>query len=156
MTKKEVMLQQLFKCKEEYTNSSHSSKVDASKYEKDLQDERFNLLKLENLRMEYEELHQMVEEQIKWCKSFVKASSDGTSSRIATLEHEIKRLQELREDELARQKKLKECDEDLDKVLKAERLKADQSMQQLTKSEKDAAERVKPGQVKCGAFSQKS
>jgi hypothetical protein len=143
MTKKEVLLQVLFKCKEEYTNSSHSSIVDASKYEKDLQDERFNLLKLENLRKEYEELHQMVCEQIKWCKSFVKASSDGTRSRIETLDHEIKRLQELREEELARQEKLKECDEDLDKVLKAEGLKAEESKVQLMKSEKDATERVK-------------
>jgi hypothetical protein len=58
----------------------------------------------------------------------VKASSDGTRSRIETLDHEIKRLQELREEELARQKKLKKCDKDLDKALQAERLKSDQSM----------------------------
>jgi hypothetical protein len=143
MARKGNLEEELSKCKEEYKKSSNSSKVDASKYEQDLQDELLNLRNLKTLNKEYDEFHKMVEEQIKWCESFVKESSDGTSSRIATLDDEIKRLNELRQQEVARQEKLKVCEEDLKKVLTAERLKAEQSKVQLTKSEKDATERVK-------------
>ncbi len=143
MTKKKDLLKEFSKCKEEYKKSSTISRDDALKYEQDLQDERFNLLKLKNLNMEYEEFHQMVCEQIKWCESFVKVSSDGTRSRIETLDHEINRLQELRHQEVARQEKLKVCEKDLEMVLWAERGTAEEIKTQLKKSEEAATERVK-------------
>ncbi len=143
MAKKGDLEQELSTCKEELRKSSNRCRDDASKYQRDLLNERQNLLNLKTLNKEYEELHRMMCEQIKWRKSFVKASSDDTRSRIKTLDHEIKRLQNLRQQELARQQKLKECDEDLEKVLRAEQGKAEESKVQLTNIEKDATERVK-------------
>ncbi len=138
MAKKRGLEQELSTCKEELRESSNRCKVDASKYARDLLNEQANLRNLKTLIKEYKELHEMMCEQINWRQSFVKASSADTSSRLETLNHEIERLQKLREDELARQKKLKKCEEELHSVLMDEKRKAEETKVQLTNIEKDA------------------
>jgi hypothetical protein len=142
MAKKRGLEQELSTCKEKLRESSNRCKVDALKYERDLLNEQENLRSLKTLNKEYDELHQIMCEQIKWRQSFVKISSDDTRSRIETLDHEIKRLQELREKELDRQIKLKKCEEELDSVWMAEKRKAEETKLQLTNIEKDATLRV--------------
>jgi hypothetical protein len=141
-TKKGDLEQQLHKCEEECSKSFNSAKEAALGYDRQLQDEKSNLHKLETLNKECEAFHQMVCEQIKWCKSFVAASSVDIRSRIETLDHEIQRLEALRKQEINRQDRLTKCDEHLDRVLANERTRAEGSKETRASVTRAATERV--------------
>jgi hypothetical protein len=84
----------------------------------------------------------MVCEQIKWCKSFVEASSADSRSRVQTLDLEIQRLQTLRKQEITRQDNLTKCDVHLDMVLANEKTKAADSEKTRASATRAATERV--------------
>jgi hypothetical protein len=84
----------------------------------------------------------MVCEQIKWCKSFVAASSADSRSRVETLDLEIQRLQALRTQEITRQDNLTKCDEHLDRVLANERTRAEVSKEKPASATRTAMVRV--------------
>jgi hypothetical protein len=141
-TKKGDLEAQLHKCEDECSKSFSSAKEAALEYDRQLQEEQSNLCKLETLNKECEAFHQMVCEQIKWCKSFVEASSADSRSRVQTLDLEIQRLQALRKQEITRQDNLTKCDEHLDMVLAHEKTKAEDSEKTRASATRAATERV--------------
>jgi hypothetical protein len=141
-TKKGDLEAQLHKCEDECSKSFNSAKEAALEYDRQLQEETSNLHKLEDLNNECEAFHQMVCEQIKWCKSFVAASSADVHSSIETLDLEIQRLQAIRTQEITRQNNLTKCDEHLDRVLANERTKAAVSKGNRVIAARAATERV--------------
>jgi hypothetical protein len=141
-TKKDDLEAQLHTCEEECSKSFNSAKEAALEYDRQLQEEQSNLRKLETLNKECEAFHQMVCEQIKWCKSFVEASSADSRSRVQTLDLEIQRLQTLRKQEITRQDNLTKCDVHLDMVLANEKTKAADSEKTRASATRAATERV--------------
>jgi hypothetical protein len=133
---------QLQKCEEECNKSFNRAKEAALGYDRQLQEEQSNLRKLEALNNECEAFHQMVCEQIKWCKSFVAASSADIHSSIETLDLEIQRLQALRTQEINRKDNLTKCDEHLDRMLANEKTKAAVSKGKRVSATRAATERV--------------
>jgi hypothetical protein len=133
---------QLHTCEEECSKSFNSAKEAALEYDRQLQEEQSNLCKLETLNKECEAFHQMVCEQIKWCKSFVAASSADIHSSIETLDLEIQRLQALRTQGINRKDNLTKCDEHLDRMLANEKTKAAVSKGKRVSATRAATERV--------------
>jgi hypothetical protein len=141
-TKKGDLERQLHECEEECSKSDKSVKEAALGYNRQLQDEQSNLQKLKTLSAEGETFHEMVCQQIKWCKSFVAASSADSLSRQETLDREIQRLEGLRKQEITRQENLTKCDEHLDRVLAIEGMSDEVSKAKLAIATRIATERV--------------
>ena len=85
-----------------------------------LQNEIANVGLLDDVEKEHTSLHDMVGEQIKWCKDSIAASDTDSKKKVKGLDREIQRLIVLKNEQVVRQEHLAKCTTHLDTVQEAE------------------------------------
>lgn len=107
-----------------------------------LQDEIANVGLLDDVKKEHTSLHDIVGEQIKWCKDSIAASDADSKQKVQGLDREMQRLKELKQQEVLLQEHLAKCTTHLDTVEQAENTDADAFHVKWAAAHCDACQRV--------------